>query len=79
MKKRTGFFLTITCVYIVVIAGCQGKAKNSLAASDAATVRTVTVVTSGGGLPYSLIEDGNKWSGLEAEMWAEIEKRRMIF
>ena len=32
-------------------------------------------VTSGTGEPYSLISDDGKWTGIDAEMWDEIEKR----
>ena len=37
--------------------------------------KKVTVVTSGTGEPYSLISDDGKWTGIDAEMWDEIEKR----
>ena len=36
--------------------------------------KKVTVVTSGTGEPYSLISDDGKWTGIDAEMWDEIEK-----
>lgn len=41
--------------------------------------RTVRIVTSGGSLPYSLIDgdlkNGGTWQGIDSEMWAEIAKR----
>ncbi|ETP73019.1 periplasmic component of amino acid ABC-type transporter/signal transduction system [Lachnospiraceae bacterium JC7] len=41
--------------------------------------RTVKIVTSGGSLPYSLIngdlKNGGTWEGIDSEMWAEIAKR----
>ena len=36
---------------------------------------TVTVVTAGTGEPYSLLADDGTWTGIDAEMWDEIEKR----
>ena len=38
-------------------------------------MRTVTVVTAGTGEPYSLLADDGTWTGIDAEMWDEIEKR----
>ncbi len=35
----------------------------------------VVVVTSGTGEPYSLISDDGTWTGIDADMWDEIEKR----
>lgn len=37
--------------------------------------RKVTLVTSGTGEPYTLLADDGTWTGIDAEMWAEIEKR----
>jgi len=41
--------------------------------------RTVRIVTSGGSLPYSLIDgdlkNGGTWQGIDSEMWEEIAKR----
>ncbi|MEA4921534.1 MAG: transporter substrate-binding domain-containing protein [Clostridiaceae bacterium] len=37
--------------------------------------RTVVVGTTGSGEPYSLIDDKGNWTGAEADLWAEIEKR----
>ena len=37
--------------------------------------RRVTLVTSGTGEPYTLLADDGTWTGIDAEMWAEIEKR----
>lgn len=57
-----------------------GTAKNSEEEAgdqkDADTEsRKVVVVTSGAGEPYSLLDENQKWSGIDAEMWAEIGKR----
>ncbi len=37
--------------------------------------RKVTLVTSGTGEPYTLLADDGTWTGIDAEMWDEIEKR----
>jgi len=37
--------------------------------------RKVTLVTAGTGEPYTLLADDGTWTGIDAEMWAEIEKR----
>ncbi len=37
--------------------------------------RKVTLVTSGTGEPYTLLADDGTWTGIDAEMWAEIEER----
>ena len=36
--------------------------------------RKVTLVTAGTGEPYTLLADDGTWTGIDAEMWAEIEK-----
>ena len=37
--------------------------------------RKVTLVTSGTGEPYTLLADDGTWTGIDAEMWAEIKER----
>lgn len=37
--------------------------------------RKITLVTAGTGEPYTLLADDGTWTGIDAEMWAEIEKR----
>lgn len=37
--------------------------------------RKVTLVTAGTGEPYTLLADDGTWTGIDAEMWAEIEER----
>ncbi len=37
--------------------------------------RTVVIATSGAGEPYSLLADDGTWTGIDAEIWAEIEER----
>lgn len=37
--------------------------------------RKITVGTTGRNLPYSLLDSDEKWTGVEAELWAEVIKR----
>lgn len=37
--------------------------------------RKIIVGTAGGAEPYSLIDDKGNWTGAEADLWAEVEKR----
>lgn len=66
----------------------QSKPQETPQASDKATekkeekkeekkaeTRKIIVGTAGTGEPYSLIDDKGKWTGAEADLWAEIEKR----
>ena len=60
-------------------AGESEKATEK-AGSDSAKVeitkgRTVHVATSGGGEPYSLIDEKGNWTGIDAEIWKEIGNR----
>ena len=48
----------------------QGKADSGLAKD-----RSVRVVTSGSGEPYSLIDDSGKWTGIDAEIWEAIGEK----
>mgnify|MGYP000662346200 FL=1 len=67
------------------VAGCGSNAKSDDSDKKASSEsksddkkdsgKKVTVVTSGTGEPYSLISDDGKWTGIDAEMWDEIEKR----
>lgn len=82
MKKRVLAALLVTVMAVVTAAGCGSSSKSDN--SDKKTEATdktedkgkVVVVTAGTGEPYSLLsDDGKTWTGIDAEMWAEIEKR----
>ena len=85
MKKRVLAALLVTMMTVGVVAGCGSNAKSDdsdkKTSSDSKSDdkkdsgKKVTVVTSGTGEPYSLISDDGKWTGIDAEMWDEIEKR----
>lgn len=56
------------------MVGCSGgSAANTNTAAKAG--RTIKVVTCGNAEPYSLVASDGKWTGMEPEMWAEVEKR----
>lgn len=82
MKKRVLAALLVTVMAVATAAGCGSSPKSDN--SDKKTEATdktedkekVVVVTAGTGEPYSLLsDDGKTWTGIDAEMWAEIEKR----
>ncbi len=82
MKKRVLAALLVTVMAVATAAGCGSSSKSDN--SDKKTEETdktedkekVVVVTAGTGEPYSLLsDDGKNWTGIDAEMWAEIEKR----
>ena len=82
MKKRVLAALLVTVMAVATVAGCGSSSKSDN--SDKKTEATdktedkekVVVVTAGTGEPYSLLsDDGKTWTGIDAEMWAEIEKR----
>ncbi|MCI7149898.1 transporter substrate-binding domain-containing protein [Bariatricus sp. HCP28S3_E4] len=79
MKKRILAAMLAAVMVVAVAAGC-GKSSDSKtdASGDAESkdeARKVVLVTSGAGEPYSLLADDGTWTGIDAEMWAEIEKR----
>lgn len=45
------------------------------ASTESSETRTVKVATTGSGEPYSLVDADGKWTGMEADMWAEVESR----
>lgn len=52
----------------------ESKDNESNTESDS-TNKTIIVGTTGANEPYSFINDSGDWTGVEAELWAEVEKR----
>lgn len=83
MKKRVLAALLVSAMVVATVVGCGSKSssddsskKETTEASDKKdSDETVTVVTAGIGEPYSLLADDGTWTGIDAEMWDEIEKR----
>lgn len=86
MKKRVLATLLVTAMTVATVVGCGSsssssddsstKAESTTSSSSDTEIDKVTVVTAGTGEPYSLLsDDGETWTGIDAEMWAEIEKR----
>lgn len=76
MNKRLKKILTMTGVFalaLIVLVACGGGEDD--ASTDEDETRTLSVATTGGGPPYSLIEEDGTWSGTEAEIWEEISER----
>ena len=83
MKKRVLAALLVSAMVVATVVGCGSKSssddsskKETTEASDKKdSDETVTVVKAGTGEPYSLLADDGTWTGIDAEMWDEIEKR----
>lgn len=86
MKKRVLAALLVTAMAVATAAGCGSSSKSDDSSkktesestdksSDDKETEKVVVATVGTGEPYSLISDDGEWTGIDAEMWAEIEKR----
>ena len=85
MKKRILAAMLATVMVAAMAVGCgSSSATNSESTGDAKAetetetndeTRKVVLVTAGIGEPYSLLADDGTWTGIDAEMWAEIEKR----
>lgn len=91
MKKRVLAALLVGMMAAVTVIGCGSSSDSDSAAGEESVAteasedadeegqtyseRTVVVATAGTGEPYSLIADDGTWTGIDAEIWAEIEKR----
>ena len=53
----------------------EAASTDTSASSESSETRTVKVATTGSGEPYSLVDADGKWTGMEADMWAEVESR----
>lgn len=69
---RTGL---LAVVALVLIACGASEEETQDAGGPEGETQTVNVATTGGGPPYSLIDDEGNWSGTEAEIWSEISER----
>ncbi|MCR5583362.1 MAG: transporter substrate-binding domain-containing protein [Eggerthellaceae bacterium] len=58
-----------------IMTGCSNGSSDSGSSSSDGSGRTVRIATMGNGEPYSLVDDSGNWTGMEADMWAEVEKR----
>lgn len=77
MRKRILAVMLVAMMAVVTAGGCGSKSgsDNSDKKDSGKETKTVTVVTSGTGEPYTLLSDDGKWTGIDAEIWAEIEDR----
>ena len=79
MKKRFLKAASMLCVAAMFLTGCGGNGGTKEGGSEAGDAkdeaRKITIVTGGDAEPYSLVHDDGSWTGIDAEMWAEIEKR----
>lgn len=77
MKMKKVVSLLLAAAMAVSMAACsnQEEAKNSSSTEENNGARTVIVGTTGTGEPYSKVSDDGVWTGVEAELWAEVAKR----
>lgn len=76
MKKRILAAMLAAVMVVAVAAGCgKSSDSNESAGETKDEGRKVVLVTAGSGEPYSLLADDGTWTGIDAEMWEEIEKR----
>lgn len=71
MKKFLSLLLTVV---MVTLSGCNSSTTADTPAAE--ENRKVIIATGGSGEPYSLLsDDGETWTGIDAEMWSEIAQR----
>lgn len=77
MKKRVLAALLAVSVVGALFVGCgkEAEKKTDAKAEKKEAIEEITLVTAGSGEPYSLLSSDGKWTGIDADMWAEIEKR----
>lgn len=80
MKKRLLAVLLVSMMVVTTVMGCGSKNDSDKSSKDASadgkdSTRKVVVVTSGTGEPYTRLADDGTWTGIDADMWSEIEKR----
>ena len=90
MKKIFKQIISLSCVAAMLLSACSNTVSNSTEAtslaesssevasseSSASTeLRKIVIVTGGQAEPYSLVHADGSWTGIDSEIWAEIEKR----
>ena len=69
-------FIKVVSLFLVTMLifanGCTGSAEVENASGDE---NVIIVGTVGSGEPYSYVSSDGKWTGMEPELWAEVEKR----
>lgn len=68
----------ISLVLVAVLVFANGCTTSQVAEKTETTETTENVIivgTVGSGEPYSFVSSDGKWTGMEPEMWAEVEKR----
>ncbi|MDO4266106.1 MAG: transporter substrate-binding domain-containing protein [Eubacteriales bacterium] len=73
------------CLTTAILSACSSgisqsqseRVETSVTAEDVATEasKTIVVGTVGSGEPYTLIDDDGNWTGIEAELWKEVNER----
>lgn len=71
LKKIIALVLVVALA-VTVLAACGGQKKAESGA------RKIVIATRGNGEPYSLMDEKGNWTGIEADLWAEVSKRTGI-
>lgn len=75
MEKLLSFTSLLAVVLMILIACGENNEGSEEAENDDGGSQTVKVATVGTGPPYSMVDEEGNWTGSEADIWAEIEKR----
>jgi ABC-type amino acid transport substrate-binding protein len=74
-KKIISFAGLFAAIFVVLAACADSDARTQEASDEEIVWEAVNVATTGGGPPYSLIDDQGNWTGTEAELWESISER----
>ncbi len=82
MKLRKMMSLVLgSAVTVSLLAACGGNTTSTAGSPDATagggdeTPRHIVIATRGNGEPYSLVDEKGNWTGIEADLWAEVAER----
>ncbi|WP_441561693.1 transporter substrate-binding domain-containing protein [Colibacter massiliensis] len=73
MKKRV---LCIAMALSVAVAALTGCGSNSDGGRNASEERTITIATTGTNVPYTVVDENGKWTGIDGDIWNELAKRK---
>ena len=74
-KLQKKVFVVFLVLSVLAVSACAQSSTNSSSQSPSDERTTIIVGTVGSGEPYSMISSDGKWTGMESDMWAEVEKR----
>lgn len=76
VRKKILSLVGIIVIMALFVTSCgSNNDKEKEALSNESSKKKITLVTSGAGEPFSLLDDNMKWTGIDADIWGEIGKR----